>query len=100
MTIVPIKELRDTARIEQLCKERAEPVHVTKNGYASLVVMTEEVFDLYVEEQCRLAVARSRQEAELEEVVADVHESRRQYEAGEGVEATEAVRELRGQCGL
>ena len=60
MKNVPIEELGESARIERLCKERAE----------------------------------------LEKVVADIHESRGQYEAGEGLEAAEAVRELRGRCGL
>lgn len=39
MQIVPIRELKNTANFEKLCKEENGPVFVTKNGYGSLVVM-------------------------------------------------------------
>ncbi len=39
MNIIPIKDLKDTVKIEALCKESNAPVFVTKNGYGSLVVM-------------------------------------------------------------
>ncbi len=39
MQIVPMRDLKDTVKIESLCHEHNEPVFVTKNGYGSLVVM-------------------------------------------------------------
>ena len=39
MTIIPMKDLKDTAGIERLCAQENGPVFVTKNGYGSLVVM-------------------------------------------------------------
>jgi len=42
--IMPIKELKDTAKISQLCEESNEPIFITKNGYGNLVVMSMEVY--------------------------------------------------------
>ena len=39
MQIVPMRDLKDTVRIEALCAEENGPVFVTKNGYGRLVVM-------------------------------------------------------------
>jgi len=45
--IMPIKELKDTARISQICEDSNEPVFITKNGYGNLVVMSMEVYEQY-----------------------------------------------------
>jgi len=42
--ILPIKELKDTAKISQLCEESNKPIFITKNGYGNLVVMSMEVY--------------------------------------------------------
>ena len=39
MTIIPMRDLKDTVEIERLCAEAGGPVFVTKNGYGKLVVM-------------------------------------------------------------
>ena len=39
MQIVPIRDLKDTVKIENLCAEEKGPVFITKNGYGKLVVM-------------------------------------------------------------
>lgn len=44
-TIIPIKELKNTANISRLCDEKEEPVFVTKNGYGDLVVMSQKCYD-------------------------------------------------------
>ncbi len=43
--IVPIKDLRKTSEISELCHTRREPIFVTKNGYGDLVVMSIETYD-------------------------------------------------------
>ncbi len=43
--IVPIKDLRKTTEISELCHARREPIFVTKNGYGDLVVMSVETYD-------------------------------------------------------
>lgn len=45
MQIVPMRDLKDTVKIEKLCAETKAPVFVTKNGYGSLVVMDMDCFE-------------------------------------------------------
>ena len=45
MHIVPMRDLKDTVKIEALCSEENGPVFVTKNGYGRLVVMDIEFFE-------------------------------------------------------
>ena len=45
MQIVPMRDLKDTVKIETLCSETKAPVFVTKNGYGKLVVMDLEYFE-------------------------------------------------------
>ena len=45
MQIVPMRDLKDTVKIESLCSETKEPVFITKNGYGRLVVMDLDTFD-------------------------------------------------------
>ncbi len=42
--IRPIKDLRNTSEISELCHDRNEPVYITKNGYGHLVVMSMETY--------------------------------------------------------
>jgi prevent-host-death family protein len=39
MTIIPMRDLKNTVEIEKRCAEENGPVFVTKNGYGKLVVM-------------------------------------------------------------
>ena len=45
MTIVPMRDLKDTVEIERRCAEANGPVFVTKNGYGRLVVMDIEYYE-------------------------------------------------------
>ena len=45
MTIVPMRDLKDTVKIEALCAKENGPVFITKNGYGKLVVMEVECFE-------------------------------------------------------
>lgn len=45
MQIVPMRDLKDTVKIEKMCSETKSPVFVTKNGYGKLVVMDIECFE-------------------------------------------------------
>ena len=45
MQIVPMRDLKDTVKIEKLCLETKGPVFVTKNGYGKLVVMDIKFFE-------------------------------------------------------
>ena len=45
MTIIPMRDLKDTVEIEKKCAEANGPVFITKNGYGRLVVMDIEYFE-------------------------------------------------------
>ncbi len=45
LRIIPIKDLRKTTEISELCHASREPIFVTKNGYEDLVVMSIETYD-------------------------------------------------------
>ena len=64
--IVPIKELKNTNRISQMCHESQEPIYVTKNGYGDMVIMSMEAY----ERQMVLAEAEAKLAAAEEQVAA------------------------------
>jgi PHD/YefM family antitoxin component YafN of YafNO toxin-antitoxin module len=43
--IIPIKDLKNTSDISDLCHNCEEPVYVTKNGYGDMVIMSMETFE-------------------------------------------------------
>ena len=45
MQILPIKDLRDTNKISDLCNESNEPIFITKNGYGDMVVMSIKTYE-------------------------------------------------------
>ena len=47
--IRPIKYLRDTTEISEICHSNSEPIFITKNGYGDLVIMSIETYEKLVE---------------------------------------------------
>ena len=43
--IMPIKDLKDTSYISEMCHKAEEPIYITKNGYGDMVVMSMELFE-------------------------------------------------------
>ena len=43
--IVPIRDLKNTTSISNLCHETHEPIFITKNGYGDMVIMSMETFE-------------------------------------------------------
>ncbi len=43
--IIPIKDLKNTSNISDLCHSTSEPVYITKNGYGDMVIMSMETFE-------------------------------------------------------
>ncbi len=43
--IIPIKDLKNTGEISELCHSTDEPVFVTKNGYGDMVIMSMEMYE-------------------------------------------------------
>ncbi len=100
MVIAPIKELKDGAAISAKCHEINEPIHITKNGYGDMVIMSTETFERYNAamklEESRLAA----EQRELEETLADIQTSIAEIESGQGIDAFQALAELRNEHGL
>ena len=43
--IMPIKDLKDTSHISEMCHKAEEPIFITKNGYVDMVMMSMELFE-------------------------------------------------------
>jgi PHD/YefM family antitoxin component YafN of YafNO toxin-antitoxin module len=50
MQIVPMRDLKDTKKIQDLCTKSHDPVIVTKNGHGCLVVMDYDFYDKVLRE--------------------------------------------------
>ncbi len=85
MQIVPMRDLKDTVKIETLCSETKGPVFVTKNGYGKLVVMDIECFEKLI---------RQAYEAKL------VNEALDSYEKNETTDGDKVLEELKLKYGL
>ena len=83
--IIPIRDLKDTAAISQMCSESAEPIYFTKNGYGDMVIMSMQAY----EEKMLLLDAYEKLSAAEEEV-----------NAGKVTDAHTALNELRARHGL
>lgn len=84
MQIVPIRDLRNTNEISERCKQSAEPIFITKNGYEDMVIMSAEVYD-----RIRLVSVYEK----LMEAEADIEE-------GRVMEGSASLRKLREKYGL
>ena len=83
--IIPIRDLKDTAAISQMCSESPEPIYITKNGYGDMVIMSMKVY----EEKMFMADVYFK----LAEAEAEVRE-------GKVSDAREGLRLLREKYGL
>lgn len=43
--IIPIKELKNTSEISNLCHRVEEPIFITKNGYGDMVIMSMDIYE-------------------------------------------------------
>ena len=76
--IIPIKDLKNTSEISDMCHRAEEPIYITKNGYG----------DIYESAMKQLAMYR------------DIEISEKQIEAGQVKDARTALRETRAKYGL
>lgn len=42
--IIPIRDLKNTTEISNLCHNSTEPIYITKNGYGDMVIMSIETY--------------------------------------------------------
>lgn len=43
--IIPIKDLKNTSDISEMCHKAEEPIYITKNGYGDMVIMSIENYE-------------------------------------------------------
>ena len=43
--IIPIKDLKNTSEISDMCHKMEEPIYVTKNGYGDMVLMSMKAYE-------------------------------------------------------
>lgn len=83
--IIPIRDLKDTAAISQMCSESKEPIYITKNGYGDMVLMSMKAY----EERMMMLDVYDRLAAAEDEV-----------QAGKVTDARASLRDLRQKHGL
>lgn len=83
--IIPIKDLKNTSEISDMCHKSKEPIYITKNGYGDMVIMSMEIYESVM---YRLSVYR------------DIELSERQIENGQVKDAKTALTEMRTKYDL
>lgn len=43
--IIPIRDLKKTSQLSEMCRKAKEPVFITKNGYGDMVIMSMETYE-------------------------------------------------------
>ena len=74
--IIPIKDLKNTSEISDMCHRAEEPIYITKNGYGDMVIMSMEIYESAMKQ---LAMYR------------DIEISEKQIEAGQVKDAKAAL---------
>lgn len=83
--IIPIKELKNTSEISELCHKTEGPVFITKNGYGDMAIMSMEIYESMMKQ---LAMYQ------------DLELSEKQVEEGKMRDARKSLAEMRTKYGL
>ena len=83
--IIPIRDLKDTAAISQMCNESNEPIYITKNGYGDMVIMSMKAYE---------------EKMYLLDVYAKLADAEEEVRTGQVTEARQALKSLRAKHGL
>ena len=83
--IIPIRDLKDTAAISQMCDESPEPIYITKNGYGDMVIMSMKAYE---------------EKFALLDVYAKLAEEEEQLSQGKTTDARTALKGLRAKYGI
>ena len=82
--IIPIRDLKDTAAISQMCNESNEPIYITKNGYGDMVIMSMKAYE---------------EKMYLLDVYAKLADAEEEVRTGQVTEARQALKALRAKHG-
>lgn len=78
--IIPIRDLKKTSELSQMCKNSAEPIFITKNGYGDMVIMSMEMYE-------KLML--------IHDVYSKLDEAEEQVRQGKTLDADEDLKKLR-----
>ena len=79
MQIIPIRDLRDTTKLSEMCNATNEPIYVTKNGYGDMVIMSMAAYESKIAQV---------------EIYSQVMESKAQIANGEGIDGRNVMERL------
>ena len=83
--IIPIKHLKDTSNVSELCHRSNEPIYITKNGYGDMVLMSMELFETMRRQW---------------DVYSEIELSEAQIKQGKTKDAKKALADVRAKYGL
>lgn len=83
--IIPIKDLKNTSEISDMCHKADGPIYITKNGYGDMVIMSMEIYENTIRQ---LSMYR------------DIEISEKQLKTGQIKAARDALAEMRTKYGL
>lgn len=83
--IIPIKDLKNTSEVSELCHTVDEPIFITKNGYGDMVLMSMETYEA---------------QYNREKIVRELDISEKQIKEGKVKDAREALTALRKKYDL
>ncbi len=83
--IIPIRDLKNTSEISELCHKSEEPIYITKNGYGDMVIMSMETYEKALF---------------LNHVYQAVETAEQEINEGKTLDAKDALKKLRSKYGL
>lgn len=83
--IIPIRDLKNTSEISELCHKTKEPIYITKNGYGDMVIMSMEIY--------RKLLHRA-------DLYHDIELSEQQIKEGKVKDAKESLNSIKEKYGL
>lgn len=83
--IIPIKDLKNTGCVSELCHKTNEPVFITKNGYGDMVIMSMETYE---------------KNMLMQDVLQKLNAAEEDIAAGRTVEAETALQAIRKKHGV
>ena len=78
--IIPIRDLKKTSELSELCRTAKEPVFITKNGYGDMVIMSMETYEKTMF---------------LNDVYRKLEEGERSIQAGDVLEGFDSIKAIR-----
>ena len=83
--IIPIRDLKKTAEISDMCHNSEEPIYITKTGYGDMVIMSMETYEKNMRKYLKYK---------------DIEVSEKEIEEGKVKEAKSALQGMRAKYGI